>query len=108
MTTTDDFYAQRIAATMGHLSGGRITAEDVAARMAPPPTERLSASEIMALIPPLSGSHHVSVTMRGRGWGPAKERERIDWGSTPEAWPRGPDGRFIVVRHEDDDDDLDG
>ena len=46
--------------------------------------------------------------MRGRGWGPAKERERIDWGSTPEAWPRGPDGRFIVVRHEDDDDDLDG
>jgi hypothetical protein len=95
MSTTDDFYAERLAATMAHLSGGRITAEDVAARTAPSPTERLSATEVLRLHPPLSGSHHVSVTMRGRGWGPAEERPSIDWASA--AWPRDAQGRFAPL-----------
>jgi hypothetical protein len=95
--SNDDFYAQRLAATMAHLSGGRITAEDVAARMAPAPTERLSASEITALIPPLSGSHSITTTMRGRGWGPPEERGAVptDWQGA--AWPRDERGRFAPI-----------
>jgi hypothetical protein len=106
MSTADDFYAaERLAATMAHLSGGRISVDDLRARMAPSPTERLTASEIIALVPPLSGSHTVTTTMRGRGWGPPKPREPINWAEA--GWPRGPDGRFIVVQRADEDDDFD-
>jgi hypothetical protein len=97
-------YDRRMRETLAALSGGRVT--EMPAR--PVEAEPVMTTGDVLRATTLSGTHTKSTTMRGRGWGPAEQRERLDWGRVPEAWPRGPDGRFIVIRHEDDEDDLDG
>jgi hypothetical protein len=57
-------------------------------------------SEVLAAVPPMSGSHTIRQTVRG-SWQPLDQRPPIDWGAAGQ--PRGPDGRFLPIEHEHND-----
>jgi hypothetical protein len=89
---SDQFYPERMRETLAALSGGKLTELPVVLGDERRPVQP-TAREVLALHPPLSGSHTFSRTIRG-SWAPINEREPIDWGRVPEGWTRGPDGRF--------------
>jgi hypothetical protein len=85
-------YDQRVLDTLRFLSG-----DPTIEVPRQPVAEGLSASEI-ARMTTLSGTHEVRRSTRG-SWEP--NRTRIDWGAA--ALPRGPDGRFLSIVHEYND-----
>jgi hypothetical protein len=99
---SDQFYGERMRETLAGLSGGKVTELPDQNHQESAQRERLTAREILPLHPPLSGSHTVTRTVRG-SWEPLNERQPIDWGSVPEAWTRGPDGRFQRLEPPEDE-----
>jgi hypothetical protein len=87
--------------TLAALSGGRVT--EMPSRPADAPPAMTTGDLLRATT--LSGTHTVARTVRG-SWKPLHEREPINWGEAG-SQPRGPDGRFIVVVHDDAEDGLD-
>lgn len=92
----------RLAQTLAHLSGGRVSSKDVQARLHPDSEPVvMTASEVMQAIPPLSGSHQVSRTIRG-SWAAQADRQPVDWERA--AWPRDVNGRFVRAAEQEYDD----